>query len=168
MGEKEYLIKEYLTIGNTKERHRIDAADICYIRAKGNYSHIYLTDGTVIELVIQLGDIKEILPKSIPLSEKNFIPVGRSFIVNKKNLSYICATDKERKIEFFGKRTKDYLNGYKDGYSAGHMDGILNISKLMPPDPMVLKADPHTQLPKEDLQELMEGFKKNTILINEK
>jgi hypothetical protein len=162
MGKKEYLI-----IGNTKEKYRIDVADICYIQARGNRSRFCLTDGTFIELVMQLGQIKQVLPTSIPQSVKDFFPVGRSFVINKKNLSYICVTDKERKLKFFGKRTEDYLRGYKDGYSAGNLHGFMNESKLMPPDPVVLRSSPDTQLPKEDLQELMNNLP-NTLLTKEK
>lgn len=159
--------KEYLIIGNTKEKYRIDVADICYIRAAGNNSNVCLTDGTFIKLKMQLGMIKDVLPQSIPQSEKDFFPVGRSFVINKKNLSYICVTDKERMLKFFGKRTEDYLKGYKDGYSAGNMHGFMNMSKLMPPDPVVLKSGSDTQLPKEDLQELMDNLP-NTLLTKEK
>lgn len=160
--------KEYLLLGNTRETQRIDSSDICYIRASGNKSAIFLTRGDFIVVTMQLGIIKEIMSKSLKCFEKDFFSVGRSFVVNKKNLSYINTTDQI--LEFYGKHTEDYLKGYKDGYLAGHRDGLVKSSpSVTPPDAMVLKADKHTQLPQEDLKDLMDSFKENIIVVtNEK
>ena len=54
--------------------------------------------------------------------EKDFFPVGRSFVVNKKNLSYINATD--QKLEFYGdslieKEVSGYL--YNKNLTEGEM-----------------------------------------------
>ena len=159
MGVKKYFTKEYLNLSNTREMYRIDVADICYIQAQGNYSIIYLNNGEYIQVLIKLGIFKDTILKSLKCFEEDFYTIGRSFIVNKKNLTYINLS--ESKLEFSGKRTEDYLRGYKDGYSAGHRDGLINVSTFMPSDPMVLKKGQNVQLPKEDLKELMDSFKRN-------
>lgn len=157
MKKKHPSSKEYLKLGNTREMRRIDSSDICYIRAFGNNSAIFLTNGDFILITMQIGAIKEIMTESLACFKKDFFSVGRSFVVNKKNLSYINTTD--QKLEFYGKRTEDYLKGYKDGYLAGHRDGLVKASpSVTPPETMVLKADKNTQLPKEDLKDLMNGI----------
>ena len=50
--------KEYLLLGNTRETRRIDSSDICYIRAVGNNSAVFLTKGDYILITMQLGIIK--------------------------------------------------------------------------------------------------------------
>lgn len=160
--------KKYLILRNTREMRRFDCSEICYIRASGNKSGIFLINGEYILVMMQIGKIKEIMAKSLPCFEKDFFPVGRSFVVNKKNLSYINATD--QKLEFYGKHADDYLKGYKDGYLAGHRDGLVkSSSSVTPPDTMVLKADKNAQLPQEDLKKLMDSFNENIIVTtNEK
>ncbi|MBQ9508375.1 MAG: LytTR family transcriptional regulator [Bacteroidales bacterium] len=160
-------MKEYLILGNTRQIHRIDTSDICYIRAKGNSSIVYLAHGRYFEVSMQIGKIDDAIHEYLPYSKKDFIFIGRSFIVNKKNLSYINVSD--QKLEFFGKRTEEYLKGYSDGYAAGHSDGLKNISTCMPPDTMVLEQDDQTHLSKDDLKDLLNSIKENMkVKSNEK
>ena len=160
-------MKEFLIVGTTRQIRRIDAADICYIRGAGNSSIVYLIHGEYYKIPKQIGQVNEVIQNCLPYYKKYFKFIGRSFIVNSKNLSYIDTTD--MKLEFFSKRTDDYLKGYSDGYAAGNRDGLKNLSSLMPPDLMVLEKDSKTQLPKEDLIELLNSIKENiTVTNNEK
>ena len=61
----------------------IDIKDILYIEAHGNYSDLYLTDGTRQTLTMQLGKLHAMLPQS------TFFRVSRSALINTTYLKFI-------------------------------------------------------------------------------
>ena len=73
--------------------------------------------------------------------QKDFQRVGRSIIINRRNLFKIEVVDKKPRMEFYGKRTEDYMRGYIDGYNAGHKDGCSGTCSTIPPDSMVVEEN---------------------------
>ena len=157
------MIKDFLIVGDSHELFHIDSDNIGYIRAKGNYSNIYLTNGEVVLVLMQLGDVEEEIRKRLPNYGKDFRRLGRSLIINKRNLLKIDFTSKKPKLEFSSKRTEDYLKGYKDGYKAGVLGKISSI----PSDTMILEEQTdnllkncqESKLSKEPIKELMKELK---------
>lgn len=73
-----------LTIKNKSEVLYLLLDNILYIQADGNYSDIYLADGSVINtLTYQRAEIAEMMKEQLPEEyQKRFVLVGRSFLVN--------------------------------------------------------------------------------------
>ena len=161
------MIKDFLIVGNSHELFHIDSDNIGYIRAKGNYSNIYLTNGKIVPVLMQLGDVEEEIKKRLPNYGKDFRRLGRSLIINKRNLLKIDFTSKKPKLEFSSKRTEDYLKGYKDGYKAGYKAGVLGKNSSIPSDTMILEEQTdnllkncqESKLSKEPINELMKELK---------
>ena len=151
-------MKEFLIVGDSRELYHIDSADIGYIQALGNYSNIFLTNGEVVRVLMNLGEVNKAIKKCFLYYQKDFQRVGRSLIINKRNLSKIEITSNHPKLEFSGKRTEDYLKGYSDGYLAGQKDGLLGMSSLMPPDNMVLR-DEQEHLPRDPMKVFLKDLK---------
>ena len=102
-----------LIISNKSESYYIRPEDIAYIKAAGNYSDIYLKDGSFISaLLIQLGEIaKKINSLDVSLS-RLFAIVGRSIIVNTDLIMRISPAKQELLIDHIekGARERTILN----------------------------------------------------------
>lgn len=77
---------EWLKISTSTELVRVQTEDIAFIAADGNYSDLYLANGETRKLTFQLHFFEDSLKK---LSEKSFVRVGRSIIVNKNYVHVI-------------------------------------------------------------------------------
>lgn len=140
--------KEFLIVGNSHILYHIDSDDIGYIRALGNYSNIYLINGEIVQVLMNLKNVEAAIKVCLPYYQKDFQKIGRSLIINERNLSIIdCSPNLLPKLEFSGKRTEDYLKGYEAGYAAGYKAGVFGKDSSIPPDTMILKENPD-QLPK--------------------
>ena len=73
-----------LTIKNKSEMLYLRSDIILYIQADGNYSNIYLADGSVINtLTYQRAEIARMMEEQMPdYIRKRFVLVGRSYMVN--------------------------------------------------------------------------------------
>jgi DNA-binding LytR/AlgR family response regulator len=62
----------------------IDAAEILYCRAEGNYTEIVMSEDQVELVTLNIGSVEEKLPLH------QFLRISRSIIINQKYLSRIC------------------------------------------------------------------------------
>ena len=143
-------MKEFLVIGNSHELYSIDTADICYIKAAGNRSVIFLTNGEELVLSMQIGKILKYIQDNLRYHVDDFLDIGRSFVVNRVNLFYV--NSRLKKLIFSDKLSKVYSKGYKDGYLAGHIDGGNGRFQVIPTDMERLKID---DVPKDNIKDLM-------------
>jgi len=76
--------EEILTIKNKCEAIYLKLDNILYIQADGNYSNIYLTDGSAIKaLSYQRAELVRMMEEQLPEeSRQRFAPLGRSYTVN--------------------------------------------------------------------------------------
>ena len=163
--------KEFLIIGNSHILYHIDSDDIGYIRALGNYSNIYLINGEVVRVLMKIKDVEAAIGACLPYYQKDFQKIGRSLIINERNLSKIdCSPNLLPKLEFSGKRTEDYLKGYEVGYDAGYKAGVVGKDSSIPPDTMILKDNPNqiqeSSLPQAPIRDYLKKMK-NRIGYNE-
>lgn len=164
--------KEFLIIGNSHILYHIDSDDIGYIRALGNYSNIYLINGEIVKVLMKIKEVEAAIEACLPYYQKDFQKIGRSLIINERNLSKIdCSPNLLPKLEFSGKRTKDYLKGYELGYAAGYKAGVSGNDSSIPPDTMILKDNPDQKmqesgLPQATIRDYLKKMK-NRIGYNE-
>lgn len=85
-----------LHISNSVEHHFIDIERILYIRSNGNYSNVYLDNGTEIQNIPkQLGQIARIINNTLPCCFHGaLVQVGRYYIVNTYHIQTIHTTKK--------------------------------------------------------------------------
>ena len=75
--------QEVLVIKNKSEVLYLQLDDILYIQADRNYSNIILADGGVINtLTYQRAEIARMMEEQLPNSCKQFVLLGRSYMVN--------------------------------------------------------------------------------------
>lgn len=85
-----------LIISNKSESYYIRPEDIAYIKADGNYSDVYLKDGTCISaLLIQLGEMARKIHALDGSLSRLFALVGRSLIVNTDLIMRISPSKQE-------------------------------------------------------------------------
>lgn len=72
-----------LIINNTVELLRIHAADIVYVEAEGNYSKLYIIGGEQQTMLIQLGQLEQMMREQLADEAAMFVRVGRGYIVNR-------------------------------------------------------------------------------------
>ena len=89
-----------LTIKNKSEMLYLRSDIILYIQADGNYSNIYLADGSVINtLTYQRAEIARMMDEQMPdYIRKRFLLVGRSYMVN---TDYVLRIQPSRQILTF-------------------------------------------------------------------
>lgn len=151
-------MKEFLILRNSRELKHIDSSDIWYISADADYSKIFLTNGKIIHVTMQLGDVKRAIDKHLPLYHNDFYRVGQSLIINKIYLFGINLT--KRQLVLSDRRAEGYFMGYSAGYAAGHSDyrsgkpSYINLD--ISSEGMVLTAS------KESLKKLKEEIEKKT------
>ena len=79
----------YLIIKTRDELLRIKINDILYLEADRNYTKLLLTEGIQFTFAINLGKIEEMLESQISDAKSTLIRVGKSYIVNKRNILQI-------------------------------------------------------------------------------
>lgn len=82
---------------------RIHANDVAYMQSSGNYTEIYLTDGTKHVVTMQLGVIKELLSTQLVEDYNHFMRIGRSLIVNLDYVFIINLTTMELVLSVKGR-----------------------------------------------------------------
>ncbi len=101
---------EHLILSLTRtELLRIASNDILYIHAEGNYSTLYLTNGEVQQISLQLGTIEQLIKKQLKKTGINLIRIGKSHIINRTYI-YKIDTVKQHLILSVGNngRSVDY------------------------------------------------------------
>ncbi len=82
-------MSQFLTISSNNELYRIAVEHIIYINADGNYCNFMQSTGEIHMVVLQLGQIEQLIAKQISNAEKHFIRIGRSLIINRNYIHYI-------------------------------------------------------------------------------
>lgn len=72
---------------------RIHASNMLYMRASGNYTEIYLTDGTKKVITKQLGQVESLFTTQLNENYNHFLRIGKSLIINLDYLFCINLTD---------------------------------------------------------------------------
>ncbi|MDY6326770.1 MAG: LytTR family DNA-binding domain-containing protein [Bacteroidales bacterium] len=88
-------MSDFLTIINSNELIRIAAGSLVYVSSSGNYSDIYTRDGERRTVTMQLGMIEELINKQLQESDREFIRIGKSLIVNLRFLHYLNPSKKQ-------------------------------------------------------------------------
>lgn len=78
-----------LTFATASELIRIPSAALVYVTADGNYSSITMADGSVYVLTQQLGQIERKLADALSASDRRFVRIGKSLIVNREFITFI-------------------------------------------------------------------------------
>ena len=86
---------ERLRISTSTELVRIPTDDIMFVRAQGNYSEVYLNNGRLRTLGLQLGKLDEMFRL---LKNNFFVRVGKSLIVNRNYVYLINLTTEELQL----------------------------------------------------------------------
>ena len=109
---------ERLKFSTSVELVRVPTEDIAFIKAAGNYSDIYLSNGKKMTLTSQLHCFEEAIEK---LKVNFFVRVGKSLIVNKNfiysiniSLQEILLMDNRLASDFKLKASKDALKELKN------------------------------------------------------
>lgn len=87
--------KKYLTISTPTESVRFVPEKIVYILADGNYSEFYQVDKNKNVLVLQLGKVEEEIDLQLGIEARNFIRIGKSYIINRNYIYHIKVQKKE-------------------------------------------------------------------------
>lgn len=85
-------MKEYFILQNSQKLYRLATDDILYVSADGNYSKIYLINGTHIHCYITLASFSDTLRQQCHHSADDFVRLGRSLLVN---VNYLFCIDME-------------------------------------------------------------------------
>lgn len=73
-------------IKDDKKHHKVTLKDIRYIKANGNYTSVYLTDGSILSQM-KISDFEKLLPKEL------FVRVHRSYIVFSGAITLVKANE---------------------------------------------------------------------------
>lgn len=114
-------MSEHLILSTKNELVRIASESISCITSDGNYSHIHFTDSRPeYTIVMQLGQIAELINKQLVEDGHNFIRIGRQLIINRNYIYQINLTaqtiklsDKNGKTETHS-ATREALKGLKN------------------------------------------------------
>lgn len=71
-----------LTFATSTELLRIPVDSLVYIKADGNYSAIFVTDGNEYVITLQLGQIEQRMSSVAEPGDNRFVRIGKSLIVN--------------------------------------------------------------------------------------
>lgn len=88
-----------LVISNSKELYRLPCDNIAYVAGDGDYSEIYMTNGAIHNVTMQLGKIVDLL-EEIGKDDDNFplMRIGKSRIINKNYVTHIYPAKKKLKL----------------------------------------------------------------------
>lgn len=86
-----------LIISNTTDLLRIMPDDILYMMAEGNYSKVFSTDGDVVLVSFQLGQVEKMIASQLGENSTDFIRVGRAIIAN-RNYIYMISLSRAQLV----------------------------------------------------------------------
>lgn len=95
---------QFVTLKQGKKTLKVNVDDILYCEAKGNNTHIFLTDNTHLDIYSPLTKLLSELPKEL------FTQVHRAFVVNNKKVKAV-----ENNLLHIGSITLPIGGIYKDG-----------------------------------------------------
>lgn len=114
---------EWIKISTPTALVRVQADDIVFVKADGNYSDMYLFDGKPYTLTFQLHYFDEVFKK---LRRNVFIRVGKSLIVNRNYINIVNIINQELRLngqalrcEFQLKASKEALKELKGELEKG-------------------------------------------------
>ena len=87
--------KQYIKISKGTELVRVPLDCLMYVEADGNYSKIVTRDGRERLVLLQLGQIEDLISDQIDEYEGEILRLGRSYIIN---LNYIHVIDVAKQI----------------------------------------------------------------------
>lgn len=76
------MMPEHLILSNTTDLLRLSPIDILGIKAEGNYSIVYTTDGDEQLVLYQLGEVERKIEEQLVHFAPDFIRIGRCAIIN--------------------------------------------------------------------------------------
>ena len=88
-------MSRFISISSSTEMLRIPSGVLMYITAEGNYSEIYLQDGTHRLVSFQLGQMVDLLEEQLGEDDSPFIRIGKSLIVNRDFIYRIDVSEQE-------------------------------------------------------------------------
>lgn len=88
-------MSRFISISSSNEMLRIPSGVLMYITAEGNYSEIYLQDGTHRLVSFQLGQMVDLLEEQSGEDDSPFIRIGKSLIVNRDFIYRIDVSEQE-------------------------------------------------------------------------
>lgn len=80
---------EYLVISTASDLVRIKGKHIVFISSDGNYSTIVMTNNETRLVTMQLGHLEHLISEQLQPSDKTFIRIGKSLIINQDYIYYI-------------------------------------------------------------------------------
>lgn len=95
----------WLIIKTATELVRVQAEDVVYVKADGNYSEMLLYNGSKHTMTFQLHHFENVFQR---LKNNSFVRVGRSVIVN-KNYIFVINLTEQKIVLNGGKLGKEYL-----------------------------------------------------------
>lgn len=112
---------DYLLINGGKEGEtkQITSSSICYIEADSHYSILYLNNGDVLYLKIDLKEFEKLIKVWFYFNYRYFYRIGKSLIINRK---YLDAFYVSKGKMILSDNRSEYLEGYRAGYDAGYDD----------------------------------------------
>ena len=102
---------EWLKISTSTELVRVQAEDIVFVSADGNYSDMYLFDGKPYKMTFQLHYFDEVFKT---LRNNIFVRVGKSLIVNRNYIYIINLTSQELRLNGQNLRSEFRLKASKE------------------------------------------------------
>ena len=88
-------VQHFITISTSTELLRIPSDILMYITAEGNYSEVFLQDGTHRLVSFQLGQMVDLLEEQLGEDESPFIRIGKSLIVNRNFIYLVDISEQE-------------------------------------------------------------------------
>ncbi len=82
-------MSKQLIFSTNIELVRIAPEKVVYISSDGNYSSLVQADGEMRLLSFQLGQIEKMIADQLGDSNRNFIRIGKSLIINRSYIYYI-------------------------------------------------------------------------------
>lgn len=108
LGMQHY--KEWVCIHTANEVYKVAVEEIVYVIADGNYSYLYLVDGTCEKFTFQIHYFEEQFCK---LHRNPFSRIARSYLINKDHVRTVNVN--ERDVRFGGLTVSDKVKHIKIG-----------------------------------------------------
>ena len=89
------MTKQYIVISKSTELVRIPLDSLMYVEADGNYSKIVTKDGRERLVLLQLGQVEDLIAEQIDEFEGEILRLGRKYIIN---LNYIHVIDVSKQL----------------------------------------------------------------------
>ncbi len=114
-----------LTFATASELLRFPIEALVYVKADGNYSVIYLVDGSEFVLTMQLGQIEQWMSSTVEPSYNSFVRIGKSLIVNLDYVTHINPSRQKLTLSNFQtfrhevSASREALRSLKDYFEKG-------------------------------------------------